>query len=545
MSDIPAGTLRTFRQQLLYPDDPAPRQEFSPQIWAALASAIFVILLPTLFHPLDADQALFNLNGSLMLRGGVYYRDMIDMKPPLLSAIYALANFLFHAGEHSIRILDLPLQGVICWMLAALVRRSGGGDMLAGTAALCYALLYAGQGYGALAQSEGYAGLFALPMLRLLLFRRTTGGFFLIGLLAGGLWLLKFTFAAVLLVPLLAAPLLFGSSLRATLRCGMAAAAGFALVAGVFILVLAATGAWDEFLLVTGFTRSYAATELQAPGQWAANLLTVFPRHLILDFSPLLLAALAMAMLRPGRSPKNDPGRAGTTADLLRVCSYGFIIMALTIIMEGKYPGYHFIRLFPFGAIPAGAGLLRMAGSIARRSGGSRRGLAIAGGCIALLSGPFAYYGWHAIVPVGLRLVKGATPEGLARYNFSVSESMELGRYLEARKVSGDKLYVAASIGGLVYYHAGFPPATNIHHFAFVNAVYGPQIWKDSIASYLLAERPRFIVAETTDSYPSITGTPRTSEQGLRALPGIDSLLHAGYEKTLQLPHLGVYERRE
>lgn len=544
MSDIPAGPLRTFREQLLHPDDPAARQGFSPAAWGTIASVIFLILLPTLVHPLDADQALFNLNGSLMLHGGVYYRDMIDMKPPLLSAIYALANFLFHAGEHSIRLLDLLLQGIICWLLAALVRRSGGGDLLAATVALCYALLYAGQGYGALAQSEGYAGLFALPMLWLLLFRRTTGGFFLIGLLAGGLWLLKFTLAALLLVPLLAAPILFGSGLRATLRYGTAATAGFVVVAGGFVLVLVAGGAWDEFLLVTGFTRKYAATELQSPGQWGANLLTVFPRHLLLDFSPLFLAAIVMAMLRPGRSPKNDPKRAGSTADLLRACSYGFILMAITIIMEGKYPGYHFIRLFPFGAVLAGAGLLRLAGMIARRSGGAGRGLAIAGACIALLLGPLAYYGWHAILPVGLRLAHGATPEGLARYNFSVSESMELGRYLAARKEPGDKLYVAASIGGLVYYHTGFPPATNIHHFAFVNAVYGPQIWKDSIASYLLAERPRFIVAETTDSYPSITGTPRTSEEGLRALPRIDSLLDAAYEQTLRLPHLEVYERR-
>ncbi len=515
--------------------------------WASVASLLLLILLPTLLHPLGTDQALFDLNGTLLLHGGTYYRDMVDMKPPLLSALYGLAHLLFPFGQHAIRALDILLQGLSCLLMIGLVRRAGGSDLLAAITAIAYALLYAGQRYGDMAQSEGYVGLFALPMLWFLLFRRDHSGRFLVGMMLGALWLLKFTFALLLLLPLLADLWLFRCRAQEVLRHGFATATGFLLIAGLLLLYVMAGDVQKEFLIITEFTRNYAATELHTPMQWLINLVTVLPRHLVLEFSPLLIAAIGIAcaygfIRRTGGSPPHD-----MLGVLIRASAIAFLLLVVTIIVEGKYPAYHFTRLFAPGAILAGAGLLMMVDAMAQRGATRRhkRGILAAGLSIVLLLGPFAYYGWHVVVPVTTQLLHGASSsDGLARYGAGVVQTEQLATYLAQRRAPGDALYAAASMGALIYGRTGFPPATNVHHFGFVNAVYGPQIWKDSAASYLLGTRPRFIVAEHGDSYPSTTGTVMTSEERLRSLPGIDSLLRAEYLRTLLLPNLTLYERR-
>lgn len=515
---------------------------FTPRAWTFLGAIILCLLLPTLFHPLGADQSLFNLNGDMLLEGRVYYRDIIEMKPPLISFLYAAANFIFSADEYSMRLLDLLLQGMTCLMIVAVVRRGRGSDLMAAIAALCYALIYTAQRYSDLAQAESYTGLFGLGIIWLLLPAKNSARFFVIGLLGGGLWLLKFPLAILLLLPLFADWRTFRARPGTMARHILLIGAGFAVAAGMLLLYLIAGDAWDDFLLVSEFTRGYAMTELQAPGQWLINIATVLPYHLLLDFSPVVLAAVITGIASM-RRPRTD-GIPAVQRDLLRLCATAFLLLLLTIIIEGKYPGYHFARLFPFGAILAGRGFVILLEYVRRRwSSIGRRWVFPA--LAVLLLGPFAAYGWRTILPAAHRLAHADTPTEFARYDFSVAESRKIGAYIREHRVQGDELFAAASIGGQIYHHAGLPPMTPIYHFGFINATYGPAQWSDSIRTYLLGSHPRFIVAELADSYPSTTASTLTSSQRLRAFPGVDSLLRASYADMLRLEHLVLYERRE
>jgi hypothetical protein len=53
--------------------------------------------LPTLLYPFGRDQAAFFYIAREWLLGGVPYRDMVDHKPPLIYAVYALSH-LFSGG---------------------------------------------------------------------------------------------------------------------------------------------------------------------------------------------------------------------------------------------------------------------------------------------------------------------------------------------------------------------------------------------------------------------------------------------------------------
>ena len=107
-------------------------------------------------------EALFFVSGQKILHGALHYRDIVDVKPPLIYYLYAAAIALFGDGWISIRIFDLLVQGGTCWLMAALVRRSTRNDLMAAAAPVIYLLLYFGQSYPSAAQAEGYTGLLGL-----------------------------------------------------------------------------------------------------------------------------------------------------------------------------------------------------------------------------------------------------------------------------------------------------------------------------------------------------------------------------------------------
>src|ERR1041384_6851793 len=90
--------------------DPATRSG-SRRWWIALGYILPPLLIPPLFLPLCPPHSPFFASGQKILRGAIYYRDIVDVKPPLISYIYAGAIALFGERWLSVRLLDLLAQG--------------------------------------------------------------------------------------------------------------------------------------------------------------------------------------------------------------------------------------------------------------------------------------------------------------------------------------------------------------------------------------------------------------------------------------------------
>lgn len=538
--------LARSRERFIAYSDLESSPGFSRAGWIVTAAVIGLLLLPTLFHPLDLDQSLFDLHGRMILEGSVYYRDMIDIKPPLISFIYAAANFLFNAGDLSIRLLDYILQCVTCWLIIVLVRRGSRSDMMAAAAAICYAILYAGQHYGALAQTESYMGLLGLGMTWLALYRRTPLGFIAIGVMGALLWLLKFSFAGMLAAIMIAELVVSWSSLRNLIGHWLLMLTGAGSIVALFFVYLSATGAYHDFLLVSGFARGYALGYLSMPKKIFLKFVELTPLELLGVFSILLmlgiLAGIALSLRQP---PPRERG-VHHPSKLLRICTLVFLFLIGTIMAEGKYFTYHFGRLFAFGAILGSAGLLFTANRVMRRIQLRRYTLAFTAMILVgtLLFSPLMNYGRKGLMPVIQQLRHGGAIEGLSLYEYSASEPRLIGEYIAKLRKPGDELFAAAGIGGAIYYHTGFMPRTKINHFAYVTATYAAQEWKDSVRAYLLREPPRFIISDFTNSAPSMLGNDMSSDDGLYSLPGVDSLLRTSYTPTMRTGHLQLYERK-
>ncbi len=70
-------------------------------------AVLAVAALPTLLYPLTRDQGAYAYIADLMMKGGVPYRDALDLKPPAVYLVYGLAFTLFGRSEFAVRLFDV------------------------------------------------------------------------------------------------------------------------------------------------------------------------------------------------------------------------------------------------------------------------------------------------------------------------------------------------------------------------------------------------------------------------------------------------------
>ncbi len=540
------GRLRAILIRLTEPGGSA---RLSRRSWIVVTMVLLVLLLPTLFLPLAPDQALFFVAGQKIMQGGVLYRDIVDLKPPLIYYLYAVATFLFGQSAMAIRLLDLPLQGLSCWLIVRLVRRSGGSDVIAALAAVSYLGVYLGQGYGIMAVPESYMALLGGGVLYLTLHKRTSASFVAAGALTAILFLLKYTLAIVLPAAILAEWVLFDEARRDRTVHSFQMIVGFLVGPLALILLLAFTGAMTGFVEVQEFTRSYVATEMASLSLWLRNLTTLIPYHLAVDFSIVLMAGLGIGV---ALSVKSTNGYPASVTRLLGYSVILFVFLTATIVMEGKYHTSHISRYYMACSVLAAFGMghliWRLAvGGFAPLRQGYHLFAAILIIVMLVLYSPVAGYGWRtaAIAVKNIkRELNGQVENSPLVQDKPLDESRQMADYVSPRLRPGDHMMAVSAFAGLVYHTCGYVPDFRLFHSAFVVAPFSPQRWRDQTISYLMDSAPRFIVAQFTDSFPSITGSNLTAIAALRSLPGVDSLLRNRYVLVKRSDWMELYERR-
>lgn len=518
--------------------------------WIVTWGLVALALVPTLLYVLGGDGALFFVGARKVLDGAVYYRDFIDTKPPLIAYLYATAIGIFGPYEISIRILDVLLQGITCWMIATFVRRISKNDLWGAAAAVCYAVAYTAQGRINVAQTESYIGLLGIPILWLLMRRPGLGGYFGIGVLGGLLFLFKFTFAALLGVAFFAEIIVFRESWRKIVWNYAVIAVGFVSVLALWGTYLVLSGSLEDFLVVYRFTQKYAGLQWSNKGEFVRNTLKLVPAYLSDNYSVLLAIATVtgIACSIPLRARPSTDSRSTTgTVDLLRLATIAFVLMLATIVLEGKFAPYQFGRLYPFGAILAAFGGLLLAATALRAGIGDSYGRAIVAVAfpVLLLLSPLPRYARHALLPV-VGVMRGDPLLGDA-FRDERQEAARVGEYIRNNRHGEDGTFVLSYTGSLVYLFAEEIPRHRIFYSMFIIAPFAPPEWKDSMSAYLVTSRPRFIVTQRHDAIPGIAGSDVSSDVALRGLPGVDSLLNTDYRLVMHTEPTGfeLYERTD
>ncbi|MCC7439282.1 MAG: glycosyltransferase family 39 protein [Armatimonadetes bacterium] len=517
-------------------------------VWALIAGLLGMMIT----YVWSPDTAVFYLLGKQLLEGKVMFRDFIDNKPPLIAWIYAGGIFLFGSQSYSIRILDCIVQIITCGVMISLVRRATGNSLWAVTSALLYAILYSGLGFMNSAQTESYAGICAVSALWFQLHKRTGWGLFTAGFLLGALFTLKYPMGIMLAIAVVAEFWFFRDTAQKMMQRALFLIAGFLIVPLLLVAWLASSGAWANFLEASAFMSKYGTIQWQNPALLIKNYLSGVPSYFGDDYSMLLVFSTAIGMflaIQSGESvrqttgqtlPKNlnNSNHGFTGSILLRVATLGFLGMVLTVLIEGKMADYHFSRIFSFGAILAGAGVLSLLSLIryALKKDLFGKIIALVAACLLIVYSPLSRM-FRNTIAVYFQTVQGKTYWGY--------EPVVAGQYLELQSIDSlidasgtpqDTLYASSLSTGLAYAVTNRMPPFKFTYSMFFCADFAPYHWKQETANYLRASVPKWILTEQNDESPVMTGNNFSSEQGLRRLPGVDSLLNTRYQVVLSTP---------
>ncbi|MBL7989447.1 MAG: glycosyltransferase family 39 protein [Chlorobi bacterium] len=494
---------------------------------------------------------MFYLLGKQLLEGKVMFRDFIDNKPPLIAWIYAGGISLFGSQSSSIRTLDCIVQIITCGVMISLVRKATGNSLWAVTSALLYAILYSGLGFMNSAQTESYAGICAVSALWLQLHKRTGWGLFSAGFLLGGLFTLKYPMGIMLAIAVVAEFWFFRDTAKKMLQRALFLIAGFLVVPLLLVVWLVSSGAWANFLEASGFMSKYGTIQWQNPSLLLKVYLSGVPSYFGDDYSMLLVFSTAIGIflsIQSGGLARQEVGQTlpinfnnnvnFTGSVLLRVATLGFLGLVLTVLIEGKMADYHFSRIFSLGAILAGAGVLVLLSLLryAFRKDFFGKIIALLAACLLLVYSPLSRM-FRNTIAVYFQTVQGKTYWGY--------EPVVKGQYLELQQIDSlldasgtpqDTLYASSLSTGLAYVVTERMPPFKFTYSMFFCADFAPHHWKQETANYLLASVPKWILTEQNDESPTMTGNNFSSEQGLRRLPGVDSLLNTRYQVAMRTP---------
>ncbi|MCB0712161.1 MAG: glycosyltransferase family 39 protein [Ignavibacteriae bacterium] len=544
------------RALLMLSEQRGSNPALSPLGWGLLWCTAILLLLPSLSFPLGPDNGLFFVAGEKIIhQGAVHYRDIVDVKPPMIYYLNAVAIAIFGDNPISIRILDIFLQLLTCFFLAQLIRRASGSEVWGATALLLYPILYLGLNFANTAQVESFLGLLTLPAISLFLFRRTGWGFFGIGMLCGVATLFKFTFGITLAGFFLADLLLYSGSWKDRFGRYTMMGIGFGTIVALFFLYLFAFNAWSGFLQMQEFLSGYTGIQFGSKGDLIREMLTELP-HLLSDEYSLTMLIGTMVAIGIGFSRKDRGMREEMASEdsdqsqlLLRTSTILFLLLLFTIAVEAKWLHYHLSRLFFVGAILGSFGLLQIGRRLFSKPRDKFRWVGFGLAFVLLLGfSPLTRYVFH-LRPAVLLLAKG--PEAFDAYyahtrsedDWTMEDLQKIGAFISAQRQPNDKLFISSGVAGLLYLECNYVPDFPIFHSGFLIAPFSPKAWIDSTISYLTETKPRFIILQRSDRMAIITGTNETSTELFNRIPETARLLEENYHVVMERPGFWVYKR--
>ena len=514
----------------------------APYLLALLVT--WLLLLPTLAYPLGRDQSVFAYLGRVIAHGGMPYRDAWDLKPPAIYLAYAgvihLAE-LFHAPfSLTLRIFDLLLAGIVALLLTRLATRLGArwaGPLAAGW----YALLYLRGGFWNLSQAEVWANLPLLGASLLALEARedeanTLPYGLIAGILVGVAALLKWT-SVLAVAPFLALPLFRRGRFRWIWALTFSAGAALPLLAT--FLWLKHGGAWEAYLdIQRGFVAPY--TRLGASSLWMR-----IPR--MFGFSSGWLIRMSVPVLLAGVGAWKGHGLQPGARRLILLSLLGAF---LSVCVQDKYFGYHWLPLYPALSILAGAGYLWLAQRLHGRSLAShspssaiirpwlQRPLVLGLGVVALTA---AYWHGRAYMDAA-RYASGSlsTERWLWRFgppyggDFSCVADHWAGEYIRAHTHPEDQVLIWG-FESPVYLLSGREAPTRFFFDVPLTVHFAPESWRAEFLRDVQARPPELFLIMRNDKIPWATGRKDDSTKQLAEWGELARWVSANYREETEI----------
>lgn len=509
----------------------------SRRVLVALAALTALVML---WWPLGYDQGVFATNGSILLRGGLPYRDAWDVKGPLTFYLFAGIQWVLGPHPWSIRVVDVAVALGTALMLA---RRLAPLTSVATarTTAAFWVLLVATLTYNDSAQPDLWAATALLGVILLTAADRpyTRRGLAAAGLLVGLMTLTKPMYPVFLAVPALVVLLRRGRDVPALAGDGAALVAGWLMPIAVMLGWLAARGALDDLwdVLVVFNTRVYAQIGTTSVGARVRG---------VVDFllkGKVVVVALPPIVVGGGVLWRE---RRSLAVALFAAVALGIIC----VVLQAKFFLYHWTLVFPPLVLLGAVGFDR----VLRYADAPAAGLRVFG--LAALSVVFVHAAlrpatyvtdWLAYVTGRRTHAQYYTAFGVG-WNVDPAEQRAVARYVQAR-TRPEQAVAVWPVDAAIPYLAARPPASR---FTLPVIMQGPAEGPARLDPITQRYRQEYLaqLEETRPAY-FVLGSHHTRE-GLapempiaRVFPALDALLRRDYRLEARIGAAELYRRIE
>lgn len=493
----------------------------------------------SLIYPFGRDQGSYAYAGWVLLDGGVPYRDVFMLKPPMTAIVHSIAMGLFGVNTWAIRVFDVGWTALAALLVAKIALELWNRRDAALAAGLTLPFLYFQIDYWNIAQTDGWMVLPSAASVLAVLrggraldrgLRAAIAWWLISGALVGVAVLFKYTAGAIGLPILIALGWVAQTHDRRAWIGAPAILLGGAFVLGACWLWLVGTGAWAAFLdsqlgLVAPYVekRAYADSFAQTLGR------LILLRGLRADLIPLVWAT---PIALPAVLAATWHGGRKAWLGLAVVLSWSLVAIG-SAALQGKFFDYHYLPLTAPTALIFGYGLaLLIRRLLARVRGHEARVLVILACIVALV----------AITPLGRR----ASDLALVTVG---AESIE--QYIEHRREYRFPTYDVADIRRVAdvvqdsttpdqrVFVWAFEPTINVraqrrtvsrflYNYPF-RASEGNRAYEDELMQALRARPPEVFVVASKDRFPGFTGTYKDSTVLLREFTELHSFLEDRY----------------
>jgi len=540
-----------------------------PKRYLVLLSVAGVLLLATMLcYPLEYDIATFMAGGELVMKGGMPFRDFIDVKPPLIFYIYGLASWIFGHHEWSIRAFDLFYHIASLSYLFYLLRRSGVRDLVSVLAIGLIILHNIGVGPAYSAQVESFAMLPSLFLLDCTLRLGEEGRslkkqmLLSLGVAAATvtLVLLKYTLG-LLLLPTILCLLFTKRSVREVLLQVSVIGFGVLTLLGCYVLFLYSNDLLEQFVQAVRWSMQYG--KLGDKGESSSLIQGLYHslpielvRSLTITVSVFLIAG-AYKLLTTSKEKQYwfVPEAKRGILVLLAMQSVAGLI---TVAIEKKFFDYHYTRatwqLTPIAAI----GLIEIVSllNVYWKQENTNRSINWMLQRLVVLAAAVTLMFYSPLIPLMNQSARWiyARVKDDPDYRLEV-RPLELPRkeysgiHAELQKLSkpGDKIFFWGT-HAYMYYELNITPlAQSLLNVPFT-ASFTPVEWKNELARTVQAKQPKFILVEKRDT--EITtfvnrNDPRDSYQLLQDQPRLWQEIQSNYSLAAESDRFNLYQRME
>jgi len=523
--------------------------------WLFVAQ-LFVLVraLPNLSYPIGRDQASFLVIGEGLLRGQRLYRDLWDIKPPGIFALYALLARWFGHVMWSVGLIDILWLLLISCGIFWFVKRYLGA-VAAAIAVVVNAPWHCANGYVDAAQPECFVMLlvFAGYFLVVGKGRWQPARDLLAGFCLGGAFWLKYN--ALAFLPLLVVfPYLdwSGFDLKPRrLRLLIPWRAWLARLAPLLAGLLIAVAMVAAYFCLTGSWASFRSAHLAIVPRYATAP-EAMPHFWIVAAARALLGLGWWTVLATGVSVFTaEEGDLSRLLPVLASAAIGFAVTASQL----RFPPYAFETTYPFLAAIWGYLALKIYESLKALAQKKDRqwmaGLLAAALLAIIVVGPLraemrtTTLRYRDLVWWRRDSLNFFTHYPDVRF---VAENLEgeLRVIYALRRLSapGDGMYIWGT-APLIYYMTGLRPPTR---FLVTNhpliSPWGPPEWRDELIRDLEKSPPAFLVVARRDKVPDISLTDLDSEQYLSNYPSLSGFISGSYDRVAEFPSFVVYHRK-